>query len=89
MTVSEADRLKAVERVRHAIAPIFGGSPSYKRKRGIYRALDRKDLVVTMRYESELGMIRMMDSLCRAFYEPMAEMMSKPLFFGFSDKKES
>lgn len=68
MTVSEADRLNAVERVRIALAPTFGGSPSYKRKRGIYRALKRGDVEVMMRYEYELGMIRLMNDMVRSFY---------------------
>ena len=66
--VSEADRIKAVERVRVAIAPIFGGTPSYKRKRGVYRALKRKDPNVTVHYEMELARMSMLNDMARYFY---------------------
>lgn len=59
--VSEADRIKAVERVRVAIAPIFGGTPSFKRKRGIYRALKRGDANIEDHYKYEIRQIEMVD----------------------------
>lgn len=43
MMVSKADRIKAIERVRRTMASISGGSPSYKRRRAVYRALKRGD----------------------------------------------
>lgn len=68
MEVSEADRIKAVERARVAIAPIFGGTPSYKRKRGIYRALRRQDPKVVTVYNFELMMLHQMNTLARMLY---------------------
>lgn len=69
MTVSEAERIKAVERVRVARAPIFGGTPSYKRKRGIYRALARGDFETTAHYQLELGQIQMMRQMWQDAYD--------------------
>lgn len=66
--VSEADRLKAVERVRNAMAPIFGGTPGFKRRRGIYRALRRQDPEVLARYQYELNMLWMMGRMEMALY---------------------
>lgn len=66
--VSEADRIKAVERVRSDLSPIFGGTPSYKRKRGIYRALKRRDPIVLSRYEFELMLIRNINTLQAMLY---------------------
>lgn len=78
MKVSEADRIKAVERVRAARAPIFGGTPSFKRKRGIWRALKRGDFDITTRFNHELGMLRMMRSMVDMFYGRHYEMVTKP-----------
>lgn len=45
------------------MAPIFGGTPGFKRKRGIYRALERKDPEVLSRYHAELNLLAMMSAL--------------------------
>jgi hypothetical protein len=66
--VSEADRIKAVEKVRAAMAPIFGGTPSYKRKRSIYRALKRGQMDVVLQYECELALSSMLRNMVKLFY---------------------
>lgn len=68
MMVSEADRIKAVERVKVAIAPNLGDSPSFPRKRSIYRALKRGDPLITVKYNMEVGNIRMMARMAQMFY---------------------
>lgn len=56
--VSLAERIKVVERVRKSIVPIPGNPPRFKRKRGIYRALERGDFIITSKYQLELGILR-------------------------------
>ena len=64
MMVSEADRIKAVERVRRSMGPNLGDSPStFKRKRGIYRALKRKDPNIAELYNHELVISFLLSSL--------------------------
>lgn len=63
MMVSEADRIKAVERVGRAMASPSGGSPTYKRKRAVYRALDRKDPEVCSRLDHELAVMYLLNGL--------------------------
>ena len=56
--VSEADRIQAVERVRRSMEPISGDSPyTFKRKRAIYRALDRKDPEIVQMLDHELALL--------------------------------
>lgn len=68
-SVSKVDRLKVAERVRSAIAPTFGGTPGYKRRRGVLRALDRGDPYIVTRFQCELAMINMMNSIARSLYD--------------------
>lgn len=67
--VSEVDRLKVAERVRRSIAPIFGGTPGYKRRRGIYRALKRGDLKVLHSFTFELLMLNTANVLAKDLYK--------------------
>ena len=62
--VSEADRINAVERVRRSMESSSGNSPyKFKRKRGIYRALDRKDPDVVGRLNHELALFHLLNTL--------------------------
>lgn len=64
MMVSEADRIKAVERVRRSMELSPGNSPStFKRKRAVYRALNRKDLEIITRLDHELTLTHLLNSM--------------------------
>lgn len=64
MMVSEADRIKAVERVRHALASNPGDSPSkFKRKRGAWRALDRGDAKIQAMVDHELALLHLLNGM--------------------------
>jgi hypothetical protein len=68
MMVSEADRIKAIERVRRSMALSSGGSPSFKRKRAVYRALKRNDLEVMSNFQYELALMKLTGDLVRDLY---------------------
>jgi hypothetical protein len=62
--VFEADKLKAVERVRRSMESSSGDSPyQFKRKRGIHRALDRKDPKITAMFDHELALSHLINTL--------------------------
>lgn len=64
MMVSEADRIKAVERVRHALASNPGDSPSkFKRKRGVWRALNRGNIQIILLVEHELALLHLLNGM--------------------------
>lgn len=64
--VSEADRLNAIERVRHSIGANSGGAPL--RKRSIHRGLKRKDIHISYAYEMELLHSFVLNKLVRDIY---------------------
>jgi hypothetical protein len=81
--VSEADRIKAVERVRRSMESSSGNSPyQFKRKRGIYRALDRKDADVVQRLEHELALLHLLYKLNKDMFTACAYL---PLMKGLTE----
>ena len=66
--VSEADRIKAVKMVRSAMASNRGDSPTYKRKRSIYRALRRQDPEVIDRFNHTLAVLEITNDLEKDLY---------------------
>jgi hypothetical protein len=69
--VSEVDRINAVERVRRSMETHMGDSPfTFKRRRAVYRALERGVGVVHQMLDHELVYIHLMNGLCTDMYDP-------------------
>jgi hypothetical protein len=67
MVVSEADRIKVVERLVGRCTRTSGDSP-LKRKRAIYRALDRKDSDICVLFDHEIAFWYLVCELNRDMY---------------------
>lgn len=69
--VCEADIIKVVERMRHALASRSGDSPSsFKRKRAVYRALDRKEPNICDLFNHEMVMTGLCNSIVQDMFGP-------------------
>lgn len=69
MRVFEADEIKAVERLVGSRNPTPGDTPaSFKRKRGVYRALKRGCPHTTFRFTYELALERVLRALVLDLY---------------------
>lgn len=62
--VSEADRTKAIERVRRSMESNSGNSPyTFKRKKAVHRALKRKDPEIVTRFDHELALTHLLNGM--------------------------
>lgn len=80
--VSEADRIKAVERVGRSMESCSGNSPyTFKRKKAVWRALKRKDPDVTAKFNHELTLMSLLNGIvldmftAHAYLSPSGLMM--------------